>query len=62
MAYRIEPVGKEFSGKNISKLQDQLTKYESEGWEFVFAFPVVQRTCIFLREETYLMVFRRRDS
>lgn len=60
MAYKVVPIGKEFTPKAIQALEERIAQDELAGWEFVFAFPVTQRTCIFMRSETYLMVLRKR--
>jgi hypothetical protein len=58
LSYRIVPIGKEFTAKSVQALEQRLNTDWQQGWEFVFVFPVVQRTCIFIRNETYLLVLR----
>lgn len=59
MAYQLVPVRTEFRLKDLQQLAGQLDQLQGDGWELVFVFPVTTRTCIFLRNETNLMVLRK---
>jgi hypothetical protein len=62
MAYRVENIGKEFSGKALQGLLERLNAAEVEGWELVLTFPVtVSSGCLGLtKQQSIFAVFHKK--
>ncbi len=62
MPYKVIPIGTDFNTKALKVLEDQLSAEEGGGWEVVTVFPVVRTTCLFLKQESNLVLLHRRSE
>ena len=59
MTYKIEPIGAQFSDKDISNLENRLNKYAESGYKFHSVFQIQKSGCLGIGSPsiTYLAVY-----
>lgn len=64
MKYRIEPIGAQFSNKDLQKLADRFSQQATEGYQFHSVFQVSQPGCLGIGQPTitYLAVYEKPDA
>jgi hypothetical protein len=61
MRYKIEPIGAQFSNKDLPKLAERLGQYSGEGYRLHSVFQVSQPGCLGIGQPTitYLAVYEK---
>lgn len=64
MHYVIEPIGAQFSNKDLSKLAERFSQRASEGYRLHSVFQVSQPGCLGIGQPTitYLAVYERKGQ
>ena len=64
MRYMIEPIGAQFSNKDLTALADRFTRRAAEGYRLHSVFQVSQPGCLGMGQPTvtYLAVYEKTDS
>ncbi len=64
MRYLIEPIGAQFSNKELPKLAERFDKRATEGYRLHSVFQVSQPGCLGIGQPTvtYLAVYERQDA
>lgn len=64
MKYMIEPIGAQFSNRDLPSLAERFTRHADEGFRLHSVFQVSQPGCLGLGRSTvtYLAVYEKEDS
>lgn len=63
MRYMIEPIGAQFSNKDLPKLAERFSQQSNEGYHLHSVFQVSQPGCLGIGQPTitYLAVYEKKD-
>ncbi len=63
MQYRVEPIGAQFSNKDLAGLAERFGRHANDGYRFHSVFQVSQPGCLGIGQPTitYLAVYEKRE-